>query len=532
MAETNPKKTLRGGSLARRVLLISTVLLVVPLFIHTALLYYHEYQADIATVRNFLRIVEQGRAELFQEVIDEKEKILNHLALDMTQMDSFGAVDIPFSESGDPFFTRIDSDQALLWIGRNLSEESAIGIPLDLKTWVTRWQYLQNYSYPVTISLKDQSGKIIAGKDLNPKEEWVSAQVHIAETELVIELSVPLRAIQRYEIGYYSFSVLTLILLIGIVGGGAAYLFTRRISRPFEALCRTMERVSEGAVHARYKPDQMGYEINTLGEQFNETLDELIKRTQEAERIKLDRERIAQELKIGREIQLSMLPASMPEMVGLDIAPGYMAALEVSGDFYDLFQIDNHRLLFLVADSAGKGIPACLYSLGFRSALRSFAVSGATLPEIVRKTNDLLLLDTGDSGFFITAWIGLYDTKTKKLAYCSQGHPPALLKRNGKLHSLTTNGIAFGIEPFAHYPIQEMAIQPGDFLLLYTDGIIEAHDSENRLFGQHRLEKCILMADKENSAQFIVELIEEVQQFSQNHPQFDDITLLSFMFSR
>lgn len=525
------KKSHERGSLARRVLLISTVLLVLPLFIHTALLYYHEYQADITTVRNFLRIIEQGRAELFQEIIDEKEKILAHLTNDLGQIQFFNAEKIPFSDKGDPFFTRIDNEKQYLWVGRNISSEEAIGIPLNLGDWVSRWQYLQTYSYPVTISLRDRDGDIVAGKAPNLKEQWVSSQVHISKTELVLELSVPLRAIQRYEIGYYSLSVMTLVLLIGIVGGGAAYLFTRRISRPFEALCQTMERVSEGGIHVRYKPDEMGFEINALGKQFNETLDELLRRTEEAEKVKIERERLAQELRIGREIQLSMLPASLPKYPGLDLAPGYLAALEVSGDFYDLFPIDNERLLFVVADSAGKGIPACLYSLGFRSALRSFAVTGASLSEIVSQANDLLLLDTGDSGFFITAWIGLYDSKTGKLEYCSQGHPPALLRHDGKLRELSTQGISFGVQEFDRSPIEEIHLRKGDFLLLYTDGVIEAHNPDRRLFSLQRLKDIILASKKNTSAEFVEELLGEIQQFAQSQPQYDDITL-AMMFSR
>jgi sigma-B regulation protein RsbU (phosphoserine phosphatase) len=248
--------------------------------------------------------------------------------------------------------------------------------------------------------------------------------------------------------------------------------------------------------------------------------------------VKIERERLAQELKIGREIQLSMLPASLPEYPGLDLSPGYLAALEVSGDFYDLFPLDDHRLLFVVADSAGKGIPACLYSLGFRSALRSFAVSGASLSEMVRQSNDLLLLDTGESGFFVTAWIGLYDSRTGKLEYCSQGHPPALLRHDGKLKELSTQGISFGVEEFVRSPVEEIILHQGDTLLVYTDGVIEAHDPDRNLFGMDHLKEFVLESKENTSAEFVEDLLSEIKHFAKGQPQFDDITLLCLMFSR
>ena len=305
----------------------------------------------------------------------------------------------------------------------------------------------------------------------------------------------------------------------------------RRMAKPFKALCHTMQRVSEGALHVRYPSDEMGYEINALGEQFNTTLDELLRRTKEAEQERLNRESLLQELKIGHQIQRSMLPVSLPELPGLDVAPGYLAAHEVSGDFYDLFPLDDHRFLFVVADSAGKGISACLYSLGFRSALRAFAVAGNSLSNIIQQANDLLLLDTGDSGFFITAWIGLYDVTTKTLEYCSQGHPPALFKRGGALRELSTQGIPFGVESLVGNSIASITLQHGDFLLLYTDGVLEAHDPDHEFFGKKRLEDLILQSEYSFSAQFIQNLLSKIQLFSRGSPQYDDITFLVMIFS-
>jgi len=375
-----------------------TFFVVIPLFIHTVVLYFREYQRDIEDVRKFLNLIRLDTVDSLEEVITEKKRLLNELPLEDLRI--FQGEKIASDSSKTPFFTRVDSEKSLLWVGKNFSESEAEGLPIALDSWVEKWKYLEQYEYPLFITMRDQNGELVAGQAFDSQEKRVLVQQNIAGTGLILRLWVPLKAIRQYEINYYAFSVLSLLILVGLIGGGSAIVFVRRLAKPFDALCHTMERVSEGAIHVRYQPDKMGFELNMLGEQFNQTLDELLKRTEEVEKERIKRERLAQELKIGHEIQRSMLPASLPSFSGLDVAPGYIAAQEVSGDFYDLFQIDPHRLLFVVADSAGKGISACLYSLGFRSALRAFARSSRDLTEIVQKANELLMLDTADSGFF------------------------------------------------------------------------------------------------------------------------------------
>jgi serine phosphatase RsbU (regulator of sigma subunit) len=521
-----------NGSLVRRIFLSVAILLVLPLFFHTVFLYIREYKEDIKTVKNFLTILQESKEVLFEGIIREKEQDLQQFSGHADHLEFTEIQTIEPSLQENPFFTRIDSKKPLLWVGKNISSEEAIGTPIDLEKWVFKGKHLDEYAFPVTISIRDKQGILISGRRLDLQERQVAVQTQIADTDLILELSVPLSAIQRYEIDYYAYSVFTLVVLIGLLGGIGVFLLMRRMAKPFEGLRETMQKVSEGAQYVRYLPDKMGFEINTLGMQFNQTVDELLKRTKEAEAERLERESLLQQLKIGHQIQRSMLPASLPELPGLDVAPGYLAAQEVSGDFYDLFPLDDHRFLFVVADSAGKGISACLYSLGFRSALRAFALTGSSLADIIKQANDLLLLDTGNSGFFITAWIGIYDVKTKTLEYCSQGHPPALLKRQGELQELSTHGISFGVEELIGDSIKSIILQNGDFLLLYTDGILEAHNPNQQFFGKKRLENLILRSEYKFSEQFIENLFSEIQLFSHGSPQYDDITFLVMIFSR
>ncbi|MDP1608377.1 MAG: PP2C family protein-serine/threonine phosphatase [Chlamydiales bacterium] len=523
------KKPERRGSLAKRILWGAALFVIFPLFIHTIFLYFRDYQGDVKTVAHFLEIVGRDKQELLEEIIEKKKQLLGELSLSHLHPQ---VEKIPQDPSGSPFFTKVDAEKHLLWVGKNESSTEAIGSVIHLDDWMQKWSYLQKYEYPLFVSIEDLQGTLVAGESLGPNEKELVSERPILDTGLVLRLSVPLRAIEQYELRYYAFSAFTLLVLIGLLGGGGVILFARRVAKPFDALCRTMERVSEGAIHVRYQPDKMGFEINALGEQFNQTLDELLTRTQEAERERIHREQLAQELKIGRHIQQSLLPSHLPVFSGIDIAPGYLPAQEVSGDFYDFFPIDEDRFLFVVADCAGKGISACLYGLGFRSSLRAFASAEAGLSQIVQKANELFMLDAGSSGFFITAWLGLYNAKTSTLEYCSQGHPPALLKRGSAVQELSTHSIAFGVEPFTQPLVQEMTLLPDDLLLLYTDGILEAHHITSQFFGMKRLQDFLRISSFSSSSLFVNSLLSAIEEFSQGTAQYDDITLLMIRFFR
>lgn len=369
---------------------------------------------------------------------------------------------------------------------------------------------------------------MIYAKKYHPSGSLAWRILTIATLLLVIPLFIQSFILYKQEyhrIEDYYFHFATLVFFVGVIGGGAVYLLTRRIAKPLKELCKTMERVSEGAAHVRYTPDRMGFEINELGLQFNETLDALLLYTQEAEKERLLREKLAEELRIGHEIQANLLPLHVPGVAGVDIATSYFGSKEVSGDFYDLFRLENGKLLIAISDVAGKGISACLFSLGLRSMLRSLASVTTDLGELVRRVNDLYWIDAHEPSMFATLWLGLYDPASHYLTYCSQGHPPALLRRGNQLQELWTGGIALGAQKIDVIPTKEIILTKGDLLLLYTDGILEAHDRNDQLFGKERLHPFVLRG-KGTSQQIADQLIDEVRLFSRGEAQHDDMTLV------
>jgi serine phosphatase RsbU (regulator of sigma subunit) len=524
------KKHHPAGSFARRILAISILLLVIPLFLQSLFLYKQEYDQKLSDVQADLKLLSSERAHLIEETLQRDWDFL-----EAEQGRVAGGRDvkrlyiqrIPLPQNVPNRFVMVSRSRDALLAGIAESNTSALVISIPLGGIAKDLPR----AYPVRISLIDPMGKTLwENRTFKDPSELLTATDSIAETKLTVQLQVEKSRIQGLHLQSYYFRFATLVFFVGIIGGGAVYFFTRRIGKPLKNLCRTMERVSNGAAHARYTPDRMGFEINAIGLQFNETLDALLHHAQEAERERLIRERLAGELRIGHEIQASLLPLHVPGLPGVDIAAGYYASKEVNGDFYDLFRLEDGQILIAMCDTAGKGISACLFSLGLRSILRSFASVVSDLSELVRRANDLYLIDAHESSMFSTVWLGLYNPATQKLSYCSQGHPPAVLLRGSDLTELWTPGIALGAQKVDRVETKEISLMPGDILVSYTDGVIEAHDLDNELFGKGRLYELIQRKRNATSQQIADRIIEDVHLFSQGAPQHDDITLLVCRF--
>jgi phosphoserine phosphatase RsbU/P len=328
--------------------------------------------------------------------------------------------------------------------------------------------------------------------------------------------------------------VLGIFFVLIAVGGWAALWLTQRMSRPLNRLTDVMNRVSRGDLSARFEPDNMGFEINSIGEIFNSTLRSLRHQMRCFETERVQKETLKRELNIGQEIQMSILPHEWPAFPGVELAARYVPAKEVGGDFYDLFTKDRvgsdvQDLVLAVADASGKGISACLYSLCVRSMLRSFCVDHDNVGAIMARTNDLFCQDTGSTGVFVTAFIAIYEPDRRLLRYTSAGHNPALVRRkDGRVEPLTTSGMAMGVEPILDREIEERSVQleTGDVVLFYTDGIPEAHNAYNELFGGQRLAKFLVEQEGVSANKTADRLLEEVRSFAQGSPQHDDITIM------
>ncbi|HVM74835.1 MAG TPA: PP2C family protein-serine/threonine phosphatase [Candidatus Saccharimonadales bacterium] len=234
---------------------------------------------------------------------------------------------------------------------------------------------------------------------------------------------------------------------------------------------------------------------------------------------------IESELQTARQIQLTILPDDVPSVSNLRIASAYHPMSAVAGDFYQFIQVDPYRVGVLVADVSGHGVPAALIAAMMKMAVQSVVSCVASPADVLQGLNRMLSGQAPDQ--FVTAAYLFIDTQNYKARYSAAGHPPLLLSRAGTLQRIESNGLVFGVTPQPDYPVRDIAIRPGDRLLLYTDGVIEAENANGRQFGDAKLEQVVLRAQMSPPSELTDTLLTEIRAWQPaSMTQQDDITLV------
>jgi serine phosphatase RsbU (regulator of sigma subunit) len=237
-----------------------------------------------------------------------------------------------------------------------------------------------------------------------------------------------------------------------------------------------------------------------------------------------ERERVEQELRVARSIQQASLPKEVPTLEGWQIAPYYQPAREVGGDFYDFHLLPEDRL-GLVGDATGKGVPAALVMSTTCGILRLAAQGSSSPGQMLQGINEVLFPNIPPN-MFVTCFYAILDPTSGHLVYANAGHDLPYLHRNGNAEELRARGMPLGLTPGMSYEEKETILHSGEAALLYSDGLVEAHDPEGDMFGFPRLRTLVAEHGKERSLGDL--LLEELYSFTgARWEQEDDITLLT-----
>ncbi len=240
------------------------------------------------------------------------------------------------------------------------------------------------------------------------------------------------------------------------------------------------------------------------------------------------------ELNMATEIQTGMLPSifpAFPERAEFDIYASMDPAKEVGGDFYDFFMIDDDHLAIVIADVSGKGVPAALFMMSSKILINDHAIMGGSPAEILERVNKQVCKNN-DAHMFVTVWLGILEISTGKLTTASAGHEYPIINTNGKYELLKDkHGLAVGAFELSNYSNTEIQLKKGDSIFVYTDGVAEATDANNQLFGTERTVDALNAIPEDASQEDILAGVRAaVDAFVKEAPQFDDLTMVGLKY--
>lgn len=331
-------------------------------------------------------------------------------------------------------------------------------------------------------------------------------------------------------------------VLLAIFLGLAIYICNRSLVRPILRLANSARDFVEQTRRVD-SPGELKFEkvslpgqdeVRVLADSVGTMTDEVRAYMEHLQRITAEKERIDAELSVATAIQSSMLPCIFPAYTNrreFEIDASMKPAKEVGGDFYDIFMVDERHLAVVVADVSGKGVPAALFMVIGKTLIKDHTTPGRDLGAVFTEVNRILC-ESNSEEMFITAFEGVLDLETGLFSYVNAGHEPPFLSVQGQgfaLHSIQPGFVLAGLET-VRYRSGQIQMQPGDKLFLYTDGIPEATNGDQALYGLQRLEEVLAGCGTLSPEAILQTVQSDVTRFVGNAVQFDDITMLCLQY--
>ena len=331
------------------------------------------------------------------------------------------------------------------------------------------------------------------------------------------------------------------ILIFLLSMGGLVFLifFTvgiiNRLLSPLTKFAKSARLIAQGNFNTELPQINTKDEMKELHDSFEFMQKELGNYIVNLKETTSAKEKIESELRIAKEIQMGMIPhifPPFPNLPEIDLFASLESAKEVGGDLYDFFLVDEYRLCFAIGDVSGKGIPASLFMAVTRTLLRSVADKTKNTAEIVSSINKTLSFNN-ESNMFVTFFLGILDIRNGELKYCNAGHNPPVLIRNRTdvNYFKITKAIPVGLFDDFAYTEESIFIEANDQIFLYTDGLTEAEDVNNHLFGDDRLLEVLRKNAASSPKQLIRETMADVSLHVNGYVQSDDLTMMSIIYN-
>jgi serine phosphatase RsbU (regulator of sigma subunit) len=318
-----------------------------------------------------------------------------------------------------------------------------------------------------------------------------------------------------------------LLLVASCVALAGSVIVAGRVVRPIRALQGGAARIGLGVLDQPIRINT-GDELEVLADEINGMTDRLRESYAALERTTAERERHEQELRIARDIQQALLPREIAAPRGWSIDTHYQPARAVGGDLYDLQPLPDGQLALVIGDVAGEGVPAALLMATIRTIIRSVVAQGATSPgDVLARSNALLYPDT-PRNLFVTCLLARLDPASGRLRYANAGHVAPLRRaQGGEVDQLRARGMPLGLMPNSVYKEREATLAPGDTVLFYSDGLVEAHNAQREMFDVPRLSQVAAQGQASGGA-LIERVLAELGRFTgPGWEEEDDLMMLT-----
>lgn len=333
--------------------------------------------------------------------------------------------------------------------------------------------------------------------------------------------------------------VLFILIIVAVMGVMYHKKMNSMIIKPIQGINEAAKAYASDQMSGQYGKNHFssigissGDELETLAHTLDEMEGDLGRYVDELTIMTAERERVAAELNLAANIQMGMLPDKYPDRPEFDLCASIDPAKEVGGDFYDYFMIDDDHLALVIADVSGKGLSSALFMVIARTLIKNQTEQGLQDPAEIFNTVNRKLMEGNRAHLFVTAWLGILELSTGRLRYVNAGHKPPVLRKDGGPFRIEkdVHGVVLAASKKMTYKSREFILKPGDALFIYTDGVTEAKNETQDLAGEEPMLKALNKAPDADPETLVASVEEEMADFVQNTPQFDDTTMLCLKY--